>query len=66
MTNENNQYGEGVPPTPTGASLQANAANGTNGQGDHSGGAIPAQGNTANAAGNAKDRSRDLSTAKTA
>jgi hypothetical protein len=71
MTNENQQYTDAVPATPNGASLQAaNTANGPNGQAnnDYSGIATPAPGNagTTNATNNAKDRSRDLSTAKTA
>ena len=71
MTNENQQYGE-VPATPNGASLQAANANGPSGQGnnDHSGSVTPAPGNigsgSANASNAPKDRSRDLSTAKTA
>jgi hypothetical protein len=73
MTNENQQYTDTVPATPNGASLQAaNTANGPNGQvnNDYIGSATPAPGNagigTTNASNNAKDRSRDLSTAKTA
>ena len=72
MTNENQQYGDAVAPTPNGAAVQASSGNVPSGptSNDHPGGATSGGGNAGsggtNVTNTAKDRSRDLSTAKTA